>query len=135
MDVLKSQVSLSLIILSFLLSVSVPSLAHDNNADKGFFPYCSNNGSNLSFSFQSCVSSNFLTAQTQSGTYLQSCYASNDRADFFYTSCINNNFNRLASKYPDLFFSHCTNYPDTDVSFFFISCVNNNFSTLARKLP
>jgi len=111
------------------------------NAHAVFLQYCSNFGrvdNPVSFSYTSCVNSNFNTIgrEVNPPAFFRYCSNFGSRVDYFFISCINDNFRsaQYTINDPNLFLSHCSNYRDTELEFSFTSCVQRNYSEIERSL-
>lgn len=69
--------------------------------------------------------------------FLQNCsnFASpNQPVSYFFTSCVNNNFNAIDRELEQpVFFNYCSNFGNR-VDYFFVSCINSNFRTAENAL-
>ncbi len=94
--------------------------------------HCMNIGSGVSFSFQSCVNSNFSQIGRTLGGFFSHCMNIGNEVDYGFTSCVNSNFRtaeRLLSN--SVFLQDCYNFDRTTLDFSFVSCVNSNFNRIS----
>jgi hypothetical protein len=105
------------------------------STNKIVLSYCSNFGDGVSFSFSSCVNSNFQRLQRELGGFYSYCSNIGDEVNFSFTNCIQSNF-RSAERNADgsLYLNYCTNFDRTRLSFSYVSCVNNNFRSIETYL-
>ncbi|MFG1500670.1 hypothetical protein ABMA70_10735 [Halobacteriovorax sp. XZX-3] len=105
-----------------------------SSEQEAYFPsHCSNFGDKVSYSFTSCINSNFRRAEFEvPNLFLQYCSNFGDDLSFSFESCVNNNFRRIESEL-GMFLSHCMNI-GRGVSYSFVSCVNRNFSDISYEL-
>jgi hypothetical protein len=100
------------------------------------YNYASPNNA-VSYSYQSCINSNFnsIEREVNAPIFLQYCSNFGSGVDYSFTSCINNNFRSVerALSRP-IFLSNCMNFSNTDLDFSFSSCVNNNFRSVERGI-
>ncbi len=103
--------------------------------NKVVLSYCSNFGDGVSFSFSSCVNSNFTRLQGSLGGFYRYCSNFGDEVSFSYINCIQSNF-RTAESNADgsLYLSYCSNFDRSRLSFSYVSCVNRNFNTIESYL-
>ena len=94
--------------------------------------YCSNYGPGVSYSYQSCINSNFSQFARELDAYVGHCYNYGDRVSYSFTSCVNNNFREI-DRHLGTYSGFCTSYGD-DLSYSFVSCVYRNFSEAARVI-
>jgi len=111
------------------------------NAHAVFLQYCSNYSmpnNPVSFSFSSCVNSNFnsIDRELEAPTFFSYCSNFGSQVDYFFVSCINSNFRTAeqALREKNIFLQHCSNFRNDELDFFFVSCVNNNFREVERAL-
>lgn len=90
------------------------------------------NSKNVTFSFASCIRSNFQTIETQIGIKLDDCYNPNDKVSFHFANCIRNNYSQIAQK-TNSSLETCYNNGN-DVTFTFAECVRSNFSSVKQTL-
>lgn len=121
------------VFLSFLLLISMTSFANDKGTI--FLSYCSHFGSGVSYSFQSCINSNFSTVQRELGGYFSYCSNFGTEVDYGFTSCINQGFREAVRLLENrVYLSDCYNFDRKNLDFGFISCVNSNFSSIQREV-
>lgn len=101
-----------------------------------FLNNCTNYGPGVSYLYQSCVNSNFISiSRVVSGGFFPSCTNYGQEVDYFYTDCINRNFQEAAHALKNsVYLQFCSNYDRTTLDGFFTMCVNQNFQTIARAL-
>lgn len=91
----------------------------------------------VSFSYQSCINSNFreIERNIDEPIFLSYCSNIGDRVSFSFTSCINRNFSEVERKLGQpIFLSHCTNFSQDRLDFSYESCVRRNFSEVERNI-
>jgi hypothetical protein len=91
----------------------------------------------VSFSYQSCINSNFreIERNIDEPIFLSYCSNIGDRVSFSFTSCINRNFSEVERKLGQpIFLSHCTNFSQDRLDFSYESCVRRNFSEIERNI-
>lgn len=127
---------MKILIMTLGLLLSFGSFADSQGQEnKSFFSYCSHFGDGVSFSFSSCVNSNFRTVQNDLGGFYSYCSNFGDEVSFSYISCIQSNF-RTAERNSDgsLYLSYCSNFDRDRLDFSFVSCVNSNFRSIQTYL-
>lgn len=101
-------------------------------ANAPYLPYCFNSSSNeISFSFVSCVNSNFSTLDREYGLYLPYCHQFGDGLPYSFISCVNSNFSTVARKL-NIYLPSCHHYGPDGWYVSYVSCVNGNFSRISR---
>lgn len=100
-----------------------------------YLSYCSHFGTGVSYSFQSCVNSNFSSVAQTIGGYFSYCTNFGAEVDYSFTSCVNSGF-REAQRQLDnkVWLRDCYNFDRTTLDFSFVSCVNSNFSDIQREV-
>lgn len=88
----------------------------------------------VSYSYQSCVSSNFSSIQMEIGGYMNYCSNFGNEVSYSFTSCIQNNFDRVQREIPQLYLSYCSNFDRERLSYSFTSCVNRNFQAIQNEI-
>lgn len=105
----------------------------EKSQDKIILSYCSHYGSGVSFSFQSCVNSNFSRVSQVLGGFSSYCSNFGDEVSFSFTSCVNRNFQNAQSQADgSLYLQYCSNFDRTSLGFGYVSCVNSNFRAIER---
>lgn len=102
-----------------------------------YLQYCSNFGDGVSYSYQSCVNSNFRTIEREfadENLFLQYCTNFGDEVQFAFITCIQSNF-RAIDRVIDQALMYCSNFDRTRLGYSFVSCSNGNFSTIERAIP
>ena len=121
---------ISILILAFL---SLGTFSAEKNSV--FLSYCSNFGDGVSYSFQSCVNSNFSTIQREVGGFFSYCSNFGQEVDYSFTSCVNQGFREAQRQLENsVYLQDCYNFDRKTLDYSFISCVNSNFSSLAREI-
>lgn len=111
-----------------------------SNAHAIFLQSCYNHtfgNEAVSFSYQSCLNSNFreIERNIDEPIFLQYCSNIGDRVSFSFTSCVNRNFREVERKLDQpVFLQHCSNFRPDTLDFSYESCVRRNFSEVERKL-
>lgn len=111
--------------------------AEVKNEEKGniYLSYCSHYGSGVSYSFQSCVNSNFASVSREIGGYFSYCTNFGTEVDYGFTSCVNSGFREAQRQLNNnVWLQDCFNFDRTTLDFSFVSCVNSNFSQLQREI-
>lgn len=122
---------------SFLLTILfVVSTSANANL---FLPSCYNHigGTDaVSFSFQSCVNSNFRAIERELEGSQFFMYCSNIGSDVSYSfiSCVQSNFRSVerALRPTNVFLNYCSNFSRDRLDFSFTSCVNSNWRSIER---
>ena len=129
-----------ILLLSLLTSLSILPVAHaeaETTTEKApiFLSYCSHFGTGVSYSFQSCVNSNFSAVSRITGGFFQNCMNFGQEVDYGFTSCVNSGF-REAQRQLDntVWMQSCMNFDRKTLDYSFISCVNSNFSAIQREI-
>ncbi len=123
------------IILSFVFClVGALSVQATEQNQESYYPrYCSNFGDKVSFSFTSCVNSNYSQVGFElRGIFLNHCSNFGDNLSYSFQSCVTNNFHKIEREL-GIFLSYCSNFGD-GVSYSYVSCINRNFSEISREL-
>ncbi len=127
-----------LVLLTLLASVSIlPSVKAEDSNDKApiFLSYCSHYGTGVSYSFQSCVNSNFSAISRITTGFFQNCMNFGQEVDYGFTSCVNSNFREAERKLENnIWLQNCMNFDRKTLDYSFISCVNSNFNTIQREI-
>lgn len=127
-----------LILLSLLsLSILPVAKAEEVSEDKApiFLSYCSHFGTGVSYSFQSCVNSNFSSVSRITGGFYQNCMNFGQEVDYGFTSCVNNGFREAQRQLQNtVWMQTCMNFDRKTLDYSFISCVNSNFSAIQREI-
>lgn len=111
--------------------------AESIKAEKGniYLSYCSHYGAGVSYSFQSCVNSNFSSVSREIGGYFSYCTNFGNEVDYGFTSCVNSGFREAQRQLNNnVWLQDCFNFDRTTLDFSFVSCVNSNFSQLQREI-
>lgn len=127
---------MKMLLITLSLLCSFGSFAEtQTESEKAYFSYCSNFGDGVSFSFSSCVNSNFRSLSNDINGYYSYCSNFGDEVSFSYISCIQSNF-RTAERNSDgsLYLSYCSNFDRDRLNFSFVSCVNSNFRSIQTYL-
>lgn len=109
------------------------------NANALFLRHCTNfayGNKAVSYSYESCVNSNFdeIQRELDNKVYTQYCMNFGDEVSYSFTSCINNNFQRIERELKNTYLSHCFNSFPKELTYSFQSCVNRNFNEVQRDL-
>lgn len=132
-NILFSLVFLGLFLVSNLSANAAQEEGQVIGQNKFILSYCSHFGSGVSFSFQSCVNSNFSRVASELGGFSSYCSNIGDEVSFSFTSCVNRNFSNAQSRGDgSLYLRYCTNFDRTRLDFSYVSCVNSNFNAIER---
>ena len=116
--------------LILAITVSLLSLSASANV---YLRSCSNFGDGVSYSYVSCINSNFSQVSRKlDNLYLSNCQNYGSTVSYSFTSCIDRNLSYVTREL-DLFTPFCSNYGDT-LSFSYQSCVNNVFFQIENAL-
>ncbi len=126
----------NLVLAIGLLIASLGSLQARKPDENKLIRYCSNFGSGVSYSFESCVNSNFDSVKRDLGAAIFfSCVNVGSEVDYGFTSCIESNFRQaerlLAGR---VWLDTCRNYDRSTLDFSYVSCVNSNFREIDSAL-
>lgn len=100
-----------------------------------YLSYCSHYGAGVSYSFQSCVNSNFSSVSREIGGYFSYCTNFGNEVDYGFTSCVNSGFREAQRQLNNnVWLQDCFNFDRTTLDFSFVSCVNSNFNQLQREI-
>ncbi len=100
-----------------------------------FLSYCSHFGTGVSYSFQSCVNSNFSAVARITGGFYQYCMNIGQEVDYGFTSCVNSGFREAQRQLNNnIWLQDCMNFDRKTLDYSFISCVNSNFNTIQREI-
>ncbi len=129
------------ILFTLALTFSMQTFADQNDLNQSedkaniFLSYCSHFGSGVSYTFSSCVNSNFQNIASYTRGFYPSCTNFSQEVDYFFTSCINSNFRSAARELGNsIYLSDCMNFDRKTLDFSFISCVNSNFNSIQREI-
>lgn len=123
----------NLAIILFLLSSTSSLFALENK--NIFLNYCTHYGSGVSYSFQSCINSNFTNIARYTQGYYSYCSNFGQDVDFGFTSCINRNFQEAQRQLQNrIWLQDCYNYDRSSLDFSFTSCVNSNYGMIQREI-
>lgn len=127
-------------ILAAICAFSILSFAHadkqpeqQEQKENIYLSYCSHYGEGVSYSFSSCVNSNFSTLARSIGGFYSYCTNFGKEVDYGFTSCVNSGF-REAERKLNIWLQDCMNFDRTTLDYSFISCVNSNYSTIQRTI-
>lgn len=100
-----------------------------------YLSYCSNFGTGVNYSFQSCVNSNFSSVQREVGGFYGYCMNIGNEVDYSFTSCVNSGFREAQRQLGNnIWLQDCYNFNRDTLDFSFVSCVNSNFSRISSEL-
>ena len=100
-----------------------------------FLSYCSHFGTGVSYSFQSCVNSNFSSVQRELGGFFSYCMNIGKEVDYSFTSCVNSGFREAQRQLGNnVWLQDCYNFNRDSLDFSFVSCVNSNFSRISSEI-
>ncbi|MFA6238013.1 MAG: hypothetical protein WC635_11835 [Bacteriovorax sp.] len=128
------------ILISALIyaSATLPQVRADVQSEQKeniFLSYCSHFGEGVSFSFSSCVNSNFSTIGRSIGGFYSYCSNFGKEVDYGFTSCVNSGFREAERQLNNqVWLQNCMNFDRTTLDFSFISCVNSNFNSIKRAI-
>ncbi len=109
--------------------------AKNENTEAIFLGSCYNFGTGVSYSYQSCVNSNFNSIGRDLGGFMSYCSNFGDEVSYSFTSCVNSNFREATRKLNnEVFLPDCFNFDRKNLDYSFISCANSNFMTLERAI-
>lgn len=127
--------------LSFVLFLSLSSLGFAQDEVKAnekapiYLSYCSHFGQGVSYSFQSCVNSNFSSVSRVMGGFISNCYNIGNEVSFSFTSCVNSGFRTIERQFNNaIWLQECMNFDRQTLDYSFVSCVNSNFGTIQRAI-
>lgn len=125
---------LTLSVLFFISLTAAHADTNQNLSTNSFYPsYCTNIGDKVSYSFTSCVNSNFQRLGFElDGVFLSYCSNFGDELSYSFTSCVNRNFQEVERNL-GMFLGHCMNI-GSGVSYSFISCINSNMSDISYEI-
>ena len=122
---------------SFILSLffvlgSLTTMA--SGEQESFYPsHCSNFGDEVSYSFTSCVNSNFRSLGYElPRVFLSHCSNYGPDLSYNFESCVSRNFRNIEREL-GMFLSLCFN-SGGGVSYSFISCINRNMNDISYEL-
>lgn len=125
-------------LLCFGLSLSIS--ANEELDTSSYVSYCTNfatTGQPVSYSFSSCVNSNFhsLGRDFHPSVYTSYCSNIGRSVNYSFISCINNNFRTLGRALDRaVYLPNCASYDSNRLSPSFVSCANNNFRRIQYEL-
>ena len=120
-----------IIVLAFCLS----SPLFSQEKSSLYLGYCNHFGTGVSYTFSSCVNSNFSSISYETQSYYQSCTNFSTEVDYFFTSCINSNFRNIQRQLGNtVYLPDCMNFDRKNLDYSFVSCVNSNFNSIQREL-
>ena len=132
---MKLLLSLSLLISLTSFVSAQTSETQKNEKSPIFLGNCSHYGAGVSYSFQSCLNSNFAAISRVTGGFFQYCTSMGSEVDYFFTSCVNSGFSEAQRQLENrIFLQHCLNFDRTQLDYSFTSCVNSNFSAIQREI-
>lgn len=100
-----------------------------------FLSYCTHFGSGVSYSFQSCINSNFQTIQRELGGFFSYCMNIGDDVSYSFVSCVNSGFRETQNKLENnVWLQDCYNFDRTNLDYSFVSCVNSNFNRISLEI-
>jgi len=100
-----------------------------------FLSYCSHFGTGVSYSFSSCINSNFSNVQREIGGFFPYCMNIGNDVSYSFVSCVNSGFREAQRQLQNnVWMQDCYNFDRTSIDFSFVSCVNSNFNTLTREI-
>lgn len=109
--------------------------ADSNQTESIFLGSCYNFGNGVSYSYQSCINSNFNAIGRDLGGFMSYCSNFGDEVSYSFTSCINSNFREAARQLNNqVFLPDCFNFDRKNLDYSFISCANSNFMNLERAI-
>lgn len=121
-------------IFTFVLFQNISSAANINT-ESIFLGSCYNYGTGVSYSYQSCINSNFSSVGRETGGFMSYCSNFGDEVSYSFTSCVNSNFREAARKLNnEIFLPDCFNFDRKNLDYSFISCANSNFMNLERAV-
>ena len=126
-----------LIPLFLLAALTILPQAQANEETKSpiFLSNCSHYGPGVSYSFQSCVNSNFSAIDRVLGGFALNCMNIGKEVSYAFTSCVNANFRQVELKLEgNVWLQDCVNFDRTNLEYMFISCVNSNFKKIEREI-
>lgn len=124
-----------LVIFSSLLFFQNLALSKQIQSEAIFLGSCFNYGTGVSYSYQSCINSNFNSIGRDLGGFMSYCSNFGDEVSYSFTSCVNSNFREAARKLNnEVFLPDCFNFDRKNLDYSFISCANSNFMTLERAI-
>lgn len=123
-----------LLIVTFFLFQNIAT-ATNKNTESIFLGSCFNYGTGVSYSYQSCVNSNFNSISRDLGGFMSYCSNFGDEVSYSFTSCVNSNFREAARQLNNqVFLPDCFNFDRKNLDYSFISCANSNFMNLERVI-
>ncbi len=128
------QVLLSMIAFSFVSSPILAKKPHEPGPTV-YLSYCSHFGTGVSYSFQSCVNSNFSSVQREIGGFFSYCMNIGKEVDYSFTSCVNSGFREAQRQLGNnVWLQDCYSFNRDTLDFSFVSCVNSNFNRLSNEI-
>ena len=119
----------------FLILIQNLSYTQTRNTESIFLGSCYNYGTGVSYSYQSCINSNFSSIGRETGGFMSYCSNFGDEVSYSFTSCVNSNFREAARKLNnEIFLPDCFNFDRKNLDYSFISCANSNFMNLERAV-
>lgn len=127
---------MKILLLSFsLFLMQNISTASEKTSESIFLGSCFNYGTGVSYSYQSCVNSNFNSIGRDIGGFMSYCSNFGDEVSYSFTSCVNSNFREAARQLNNqVFLPDCFNFDRKNLDYSFISCANSNFMNLERVI-
>ena len=123
------------VLIFTIFSLQNIALAKTETTEAIFLGSCFNYGNGVSYSYQSCITSNFNSISRETGGFLSYCSNFGDEVSYSFTSCINSNFREVARKLNnEIFLPDCFNFDRKNLDYSFISCANSNFTTIERAI-
>ncbi|MFT6069212.1 MAG: hypothetical protein ACJAT2_000311 [Bacteriovoracaceae bacterium] len=106
-----------------------------------FLPSCYNHigGTDaVSFSYQSCINSNFraIERELEGNQFFSYCSNIGNDVSFSFISCVQRNFREVerALRPTNVFLNYCSNFTRDRLDFSFTSCVNSNWRSVERAV-
>lgn len=125
---------LAMISFSFMSQTAMAKKPHEP-APTVFLSYCSHFGTGVSYSFQSCVNSNFSSVQREIGGFYGYCMNIGNEVDYSFTSCVNSGFREAQRQLGNnVWLQDCYSFGRDTLDYSFVSCVNSNFNRISSEL-
>ena len=125
---------LAMLSFSFMSQTTMAKKPHEP-APTVFLSYCSHFGTGVSYSFQSCVNSNFSSVQREIGGFYGYCMNIGNEVDYSFTSCVNSGFREAQRQLGNnVWLQDCYSFGRDTLDYSFVSCVNSNFNRISSEL-
>ena len=117
--------------LTLILLTLITTSAHANLFLRSCYDNTRTTG--VSYSYQSCINSNFTAIKREIDIRNFHCSNLGNRATYSFTSCIERNFQSVEDNM-DVRLDYCTNFDRDKLSYSYQICIRRNFTKIERVL-